>query len=307
MRRIAAALMAPALTLALAVSPASAGSVFPGVIQLPIGFQPEGIASGRGTSFFTGSVAGAGIYRGDLRTGNGAVLIPGDGRAFTGMKVDRINRLWVAGAFAGTGYVFDAATGNLIESLTFASDGQPTFINDVVVTQDAAWFTDSFRAVLYRVDLAPNGSIGQIQTVPLDAPFVLAAGFNLNGIDATADGSTLLSVQSATGQIWAIEAATGSVSEVAIDDPSGDGLTAGDGILLEGRTLYVVRNAVNKIAVVDLASDLGSGVVVNRLTDTDFSVPTTVARFGNGLYAVNARFGIPDPATAPYQVVRVEP
>jgi sugar lactone lactonase YvrE len=306
MRRIGAVLMAPALTLALAVSPALAGSAFPGVIQLPTGFQPEGIASGRGTTFFTGSVAGAGIYRGDLRTGDGAVLIPGDGRAFTGMKVDRLNRLWVAGAFAGTGYVFDAATGGLIETFTFAADGQPTFINDIVVTQDAAWFTDSFRAVLYRVDLAPNGSIGEIQTVALDAPFELAAGFNLNGIDATADGSTLLSVQSATGQVWAIDAATGSISEVLISDPSGEGLTAGDGILLEGRTLYVVRNAVNKIAVVDLAADLSVGVVVKRLTDADFSVPTTVARFGNGLFAVNARFGITDPETAPFQVVRVE-
>jgi sugar lactone lactonase YvrE len=307
MRGIAAALIAPALTLALTVSPALAGTVFPGVIQLPTGFQPEGIAGGRGTSFFTGSVAGAGIYRGDLRTGDGAVVIPGDGRAFTGMKVDRFNRLWVAGAFAGTGYVFDAGTGDLLETFTFASDGQPTFINDVVVTQDAAWFTDSFRAVLYRVDLAPNGSVGEIQTVPLNAPFVLVAGFNLNGIDATADGSTLLCVQSATGQIWAIDATTGAVREVVVSDPSGDGLTAGDGILLEGRTLYVVRNAVNKIAVVDLASDLSSGVVVNRLTDTDFSVPTTVARFGSGLYAVNARFGIEDPGTVPYQVVRVEP
>jgi sugar lactone lactonase YvrE len=307
MRRIAAALIAPALTLALAASPALAGSVFPAVIQLPTGFQPEGIASGRGPAFFAGSVAGAGIYRGDLRTGDGAVLIPGDGRSFTGMKVDRLDRLWVAGAFGGTGYVFDAATGDLIEGFTFVSDGQPTFINDVVVTQDAAWFTDSFRAVLYRVDLAPNGSIGEIQTVPLDAPFELAAGFNLNGIDATADGSTLLSVQSSTGQIWAIDAATGSVSEVPIGDPSGEGLTAGDGILLEGRTLYVVRNAVNTIVVVDLAADLSTGVVVNRLTDGDFSVPTTAARFGNGLYAVNARFGILDPGTAAYQVVRVEP
>jgi hypothetical protein len=32
---------------------------------------------------------------------------------------------------------------------------------------------------------------------------------------------------------------------------------------------------------------------------------TTVAEFGNSLYAVNARFGIPDPGEADYDVVGV--
>ena len=52
---------------------------FPAVIQLPTGFQPEGIEIGKGTTFYVGSVATGAIYRGDLRTGQGAILVPGCG------------------------------------------------------------------------------------------------------------------------------------------------------------------------------------------------------------------------------------
>ena len=48
---------------------------FPAVIQLPIGFQPEGIEIGRGTTFYVGSVATGAIFRGDLRTGAGGVFV----------------------------------------------------------------------------------------------------------------------------------------------------------------------------------------------------------------------------------------
>ena len=64
-----------------AVAPTSAGATgkdfFPKVISLPNGFQPEGISTGRGTSFYVGSVANGAIYRGSVRTGAGAILVPG--------------------------------------------------------------------------------------------------------------------------------------------------------------------------------------------------------------------------------------
>ena len=65
-----------------------------------------------------------------------------------------------------------------------------------------------------------------------------------------------------------------------------------DGLLLEGHTLYAVRNQVN-VAVIELTPDLGSGTVVDQLTG-NLDVPTTVARFGSSLYVVNARFGTTD-------------
>ena len=67
----------------------------------------------------------------------------------------------------------------------------------------------------------------------------------------------------------------------------------------------MVQNQLNQIAVVELSADLTSGTITETITDADFRVPTTIARFGNSLYAVNARFGtVPTPDTE-YEVVRV--
>src|SRR5919106_1214371 len=50
---------------------------FPEVIRLPIGFRPEGIEVGRGTTFYVGSVASGAIQRGNLRTGSVEPLVSG--------------------------------------------------------------------------------------------------------------------------------------------------------------------------------------------------------------------------------------
>jgi hypothetical protein len=88
-------------------SPAAAEKTpFPEVIQLPTGFRPEGIEVGKGTTFYVGSVANGAIYRGNLRTGTGAVLVPGAaGKAATGIELDSRNRLFVAGAATGNANV----------------------------------------------------------------------------------------------------------------------------------------------------------------------------------------------------------
>ena len=68
---------------------------FPEVINLPNGFQPEGISTGRGTSFYVGSLFDGAIYRGDLRTGKGAVLVPGvDGRVAISTRTTGPVGLW---------------------------------------------------------------------------------------------------------------------------------------------------------------------------------------------------------------------
>ncbi len=302
MRRIALVLGVLSALLVGTV-PVGAAAPFPSVIDLPAGFQPEGIAVGRGTTFYVGSLAGAGIFRGDLRTGDGSVLVPGTGRTFVGLKVDSRDRLWVAGGPSGRAYVFDATTGQGIATLTLAS-GQPTFINDVVVTKDAAWFTDSFQPAIYRVDIGPNGAIGSATRIDLTGEVAFVPNnFNLNGIVATPDGSTLLVVGTASGELYAIDAATASVETV---DLGGATLTFGDGLVLLGHTLFVVRGQLNEVAVVELSPDFSSGTVVGVLTDPDLDVPATIARFGNALYAVNARFSTPPTPTTPYSVVRVE-
>src|SRR5687767_3868470 len=149
-------------------------AAFPNVISLPNGFRPEGIAIGKGTTFYVGSIPTGAIYRGDVRTGAGAVFIEGAaGRAAIGVEYDRSGeRLFIAGGLTGDGFVYDADTGALLRTYELASGDDPTFVNDVFVTQDAAWFTDSRRPVLYRVDLAPDGALGDAEIVPVAGDFV---------------------------------------------------------------------------------------------------------------------------------------
>jgi sugar lactone lactonase YvrE len=292
-----------ASVLALVLTTAAAARPFPGVIALPTGFQPEGIAVGKGHTFYVGSIPTGAIYRGDLRTGQGSVLVPAQaGRAAIGLAADQRNRLFVAGGPTGQAYVYDARTGASLASFQLAAGSDPTFVNDVVVTKDAAWFTDSFRPVLYRVAIAPNGALGDVSTVPLSGDFVLAAGFNANGIDATPNGKTLVIVQSNLGRLFTVNPATGAASLIAL---SGGDVAFGDGILLDGKTLYVVQNQLHRVAVVALAQGLASGTIIGHLTNPALDVPTTIAEFGNRLYAVNARFGVADPGSAEYAVVQL--
>src|SRR5688572_26615675 len=66
------------LTAIVAVIAASAALAksFPPTIALPNGWQPEGIAVGDGSTFYVGSIPTGAVYRGDLRTGKGATLVP---------------------------------------------------------------------------------------------------------------------------------------------------------------------------------------------------------------------------------------
>jgi sugar lactone lactonase YvrE len=286
------------------VVPSAAKNAFPTTIALPNGFAPEGIAIGQGTTFYVGSIPTGAVYRGDLRTGAGAVLVPPhEGRAAIGVAFDPRGRLFVAGGPTGRAFVYDTGTGADVAEYELAETPPDTFINDVALARGGAYFTDSIRQVLYRVPIAANGRLGATaETIPITGDLVYEDGFNVNGIDATPDGKTLVLVQSNTGELFTADPATGVTREI---DLGGATVTMGDGILLDGRTLYVVRNRLNLIAVVRLAPDLSSGQVVDEFTDARFRVPTTIDDFGNRLYAVNARFGTPVTPDTEYEVVQV--
>jgi hypothetical protein len=279
---------------------------FPDVIPLPTGFQPEGIAVGKGASFFVGSIPTGAVFRGNLRSGEGDVVVPGKaGRSAIGLEVDRRGRVFVAGGETGAAWVYRGRTGKELAAYQLATGSDPTFINDVVVTKRAAWFTDSMRAVLYRVPVRPRtlGDPSSVEELALTGDFVLQPEFNTNGIEVTPDGSRLVIVQSNTGKLFTVDRETGVTDQIEL---TGGDAAFGDGLLLDGTTLYVVQNQLNRIAVVELAADGSSGTVVDHLMNTELDIPTTVARFGSALYAVNARFGIADPETADYAVVRLE-
>lgn len=288
----------------LALPGGARAAAFPDTIALPNGWQPEGVATGRG--IYAGSLANGAIYAANLRTGAGEILYAGQaGRSAAGLAFDRrTNYIYAAGASTGMAYVYDAATGAEVGAYTLATGA--SFINDAIVTRDAVYFTDSTRAAYYQLPLGPGGALpapDAVQTIPLTGDFVLANGFNANGIEATPDGRSLIIVNSTTGTLYLVDAVSGVATAI---DLGGATVTNGDGLLLQGRTLYVVRNQNNEIAVIRLAPDYGSGTLVDTLTSASFDVPTTLAAFGNGLYAVNARFGNPSPATAAYSIVRLE-
>ncbi len=264
-------------------------------IALPTAFQPEGIAAGHGHSFYVGSIPTGAVYRGSFKTGKGAVLVPArEGRAAIGMKVAG-RTLYVAGGPTGKAFLYDTRSGADVAQAQLAPAGQPTFVNDVVVTRRGAFFTDSRRAALYRI------SRGQVSELPLTG-ITMAEGNNLNGIVAARGGRTLLAVQGNVGALHKIDSSTGAATPV---DLGGKTLVNGDGMLLAGRYLFVVQNRLNKIAVVKLSRDWSKGRIVTELTDSDFMVPTTIAAHRGDLWAVNAKFGTA-PAGTPYEIVRVE-
>ena len=299
MRRLA--LLAAATALLLVPTAAGAHSpshsAFPKLIALPDGWQPEGIAIKHKT-FYVGSIPTGAVYRGDLRTGHGAPLVPAhEGRAAIGLKVHH-KQLWVAGGPTGKAFVYDARTGADVAEFALAT-GTP-FINDVAIGRREAYFTNSRAAEVFAIGLRG----GPVRRIAIGGDFVQTGdptATNLNGI-AVAGRHTLVLVQSNTGKLFAADTRTGIARAI---DLGGADVLNGDGLLLRGRTLFVVQNRLNQIAVIHLSRDLARGTVVRTITDPAFDVPTTIAAHHKHLYAVNARFGTTDPQPAKYNVVRV--
>lgn len=181
-----------------------------------------------------------------------------------------------------------------------------TFINGVIVTRDAAYFTDSFRPVFYRLPLGPGGGLPDptaVAEIPLSGDYVFVPGqFNANGIEATPDGKTLIIVNTVTGTLYRVDPWSGEATEI---DLGGSAVPNGDGILLSGYTLYVVQNFLNQVSVVQLAPNLASGEIVQVITHPMFDIPTTAAKFGSRIYVVNARFTTPPTPTTDYWVVQL--
>jgi sugar lactone lactonase YvrE len=272
---------------------------FPATFPLPDGWMPEGITIGGGPFAYFGSRADGSIYRADLRTGEGRVISQGPGTPSVGLKIDFFGRLFVAGGTGGDGRVVSARSGDVLKSYQFATG--ESFVNDVVLHLGAAWFTDSVNPVLYKVPLR-HGLPDEAESVPLSGDIEFVEGNNANGIAPTPDGRALLVVQGNVGLLFRVNPATGEATQV---DLGGELLTNGDGLLVQGRTLFVVQNRLNQVAVVRLNERGTAGRIVRTVTDPGFDVPTTVAAFGDRLYLPNARFNTPPEPTTPYNVVSI--
>jgi sugar lactone lactonase YvrE len=302
-RRVALPLL---ILTALVATPTSAVAVppserQPSLIVLPGASSTEGIAKGKGSTFYAGDLFRGDIFRGNVRHGTAELFIDApEGRMAVGMDFDRRhNLLFVAGG-PGQAYVYDTRARETVASYTFRTEG--SFINDVTVTAEGAWFTDSLQPVLYFVPIDKRGTPGRFQTLQLSGPAADISGdFNLNGIRAADRGRTLIVAHSGNAALYTVDPDTGASAAIA-----GVSVPNVDGIELSGKNLWAVQNFRNQITRVRLNNDLTSGTVVKVITSEAFQIPTTAARFGNLLAVVNAKFDTGFPPTADqYEVVLV--
>jgi sugar lactone lactonase YvrE len=232
----AMSLLLVALVAALAMPAAAAPAE---VIILPDATSAEGIAAGDGTTFYAGDLFAGDIFRGDVQRGTAQLFIDApEGRMAVGMVADvEHDLLFVAGGFTGQGYVYDTLTGATVAAYQFATPGS-TIVNDVALTKDGAWFTDSFQPRLYFVPVSVAGVPGSFLTLQLTGPAADTSGeFNLNGIQATPNGKTLIVAHSGNGQLYTVDPATGASATIA-----GVSVPSVDGIVLLGRRLWAVQN-----------------------------------------------------------------
>jgi sugar lactone lactonase YvrE len=303
LRAVICAIVAALFVLTATPAAAVPSTSSPDVIVLPGASSAEGIASGRGNTFYAGDFYRGDIFRGNLRTGTAELFIDvPDGRIALGMKYDsRTGYLYVAGGATGQGYVYDTKTGETVAVYQLAPTGVTTFVDDVALTRTGAWFTDANRAELYVIPLGRHGRPGPSSTsLPLTGPAAdLSADFNLNGIVATPDGDTLIVGHFANGLLYTVDPTTGASAVI-----EGLHLPDADGLELRGQRLWVGQVFENQVSQVRLSRDFSSGVVEEVITSDLLQAPTTLIVQGNRLAVVNSYFntGVP-PTSDHYEVV----
>ncbi|MFI6696794.1 hypothetical protein ACIBLA_34605 [Streptomyces sp. NPDC050433] len=278
---------------------------------------PTGMALDPRTGhYYVGSAEDGTLYRGHTSRPRATVWSPDgtDGRSFTsGMMLDGEGRLFAGGGDTGTLRIYDTRTGWLLAKLNGTPGG---FVNEATLADDgAAYVTDSFRPVIYRV-ARENGRWTMKPWLDVDTSAIdwVHGQHNLNGILAL--GPHLLTVQSNTGQLWRIDRATREVTEV---DLGGHRLLSGDGLAWRDGRLYVTQGnlydnpgAQAQVAVVELNDQLTRGRYVSGLVPPEgFQHPSALAIDGSAsrLLVVNSQFnrwqaGLP-PLTLPFTIATV--
>lgn len=310
-RRAAVALLAAAAFLIpapVAAASRSGNEDRPSVITLPGATGAEGIAAGEGTTFFAGDRLNGNIFRGDIQEGKAKLFITApSGRAALGMKVDRHNGLlFVAGGATGQAYVYDLETKKTVALYQLAGANE-SFINDVTLTREGAWFTNSRAGELYFVPVSRDGDPGNVRTLKMQPEAgTVDPGFNLNGIAAAKGGHKLIVAHTGRGALYTVDPETGSNELISVTDSSGAPVTLSnvDGIIIRGNTLWAVQNLLNQVSRIRLDGSLGAGEVQEVITSDNFDVPTTAALFGKTLALVNAKFTTP--AATSFEAVLVD-
>lgn len=266
------------------------------VFELP-GDQvyPEGVAYDPGSNqFFVGSTTDGTLFRGDLASGDVTILSQGDPDRTTaiGLKVDDAGHLIVAGGATGSVFVVDAASGSTIAQFTNGLGADATFVNDVAIAPSGdVYATDSFSPALYRiaaVDLETGGNLTAFVDFGGTAfEYGEPGTFNANGLAITDDGAYAIVVNPSSGRLFRVDLQGGEVTEILID---GESVTFGDGVLIDGQILYVVRNQLGLIVRLELDAAVENATALDAFTDPALMFPTTIAFADEQLLVVNAQF-----------------
>jgi hypothetical protein len=293
-------------------------NLWPDTITLPVGFEPEGIELGRGHDFFAGAFsfssflgplagqahptspyAGA-IYKGDLHTGKGEIVVEPTGRPIAGLSYDaRTDNIYAAVGDPGVRgeprtnlgvVIYNGTSGELVDEIIFGDD---IGVNDLVVTRSAVYATDSTRPVIYKIPLEQGGRLPSplaFEELELTGPGV---GPRNNGLVASFDSNDLVVINDTSGLLYHVDTESGAATVIDVQGEQST-FASGDGLYLRGRTLYIMQNQVSssdelgKIAVVQLSGDLSKGTFAKDIASGDFRTPTTIIGFGESIYAINS-------------------
>jgi sugar lactone lactonase YvrE len=254
---------------------------------------------------YVGSLGDGTLYRIQRDRETPEIWSPGgaDGRgSVAGVKIDSRGRLWAAGGYDGTLWIYDLEQRTLLARSELAEP--PTCVNDIAFGPGGDGFvTDSFVPYLFRVDAE---SLAAGRWVGLKAEGVpWPDGLNLNGIVLAGDGRHLISCQTNTGRLWRISLDSGRVQEVEV--PGGP-FEHADGLARDGCLLYVAINARQQVAVLEV-KDTGATASLRTILRSDaFAFPTAVALRGDDLLVVNAQLDKMNSAPElPFTVVAIEP
>ena len=284
-------------------------------IELPTTVTfPEGVAyDAAGSALYTASAEDGTVIRVSASTGEATVvtpagrLMPAGATTFPGplgMEVDGSRRLWIAGGFTGKVWVVNTVDGVLLKDVTVPT-APKSLINDVAIVGSTGYFTDTFVPTLWRLS-AEGGAFGSIEPwLDLSGTAIEygAEGPNLNGITVTPDGRTLIVVHMGKGLLFKIDVSTKAIAPI---DTAGADLTTADGLVLDGETLYVIRQGAQEVVTLRLNAALTTGTVVSRFTE-GLAWPATAAKVGDDLVVVNTQFNTRGGTTTtrPFTLLRV--
>ena len=265
---------------------------------------PEGIDRSLEGNFYAGSSEDGRLYVAPAGSMSFSVYQPTGDTLPTALGVHIFGqRMLVAGGESRRVLVVNLPN-NISQSLSAPTvDADSSLLNDMSIGGDGeAYITDSYAPFIYRIPA--RGDTMEIAFDLRGSAIEYVEGFNLNGIVTSLDDRYLITVKTNTGVLYRIDRGNGEVSPITL---TGGPLLGGDGMALDGNTLYVALNQSNEVAVIELAADYASGNVSRRIQQ-NFRFPTALVALRSEMYVLNAQLNARQGEVAialPFSAVRV--